>query len=451
MSLMISISGVRGVVGESLTPSVVVNFAGAFGEYSRRGTIVLGRDGRVTGKVIGHLVSSTLLSLGCNVVALGIAPTPTIALAVEALGAAGGISITASHNPMEWNGLKFIGPTGMFLDEQQNGALRSIAEGGALSYAPWNRLGTHTADESFIRKHLEKVFRIPELQRERIARRRLKVVVDCINASGGAIVPPMLRELGCRVVEMNCEMSGVFSRTPEPVPENLDDLCKRVVEEKADIGIAVDPDADRLVLITERGEPFGEEYTVTAAVKFMLEKRRMPNDGRVVVNLSTTRAVDDVARSCGATVVRTPVGEINVASKMKEIGALIGGEGSGGVILPEVHYGRDAMVGIALILQQLAEFNGTLSEFKATLPQYSITKTKVEVRGKDAGSLFESVRRRYASSGTITALDGLKVDFPDSWVHLRKSNTEPVIRIIAEAPDAAAAKSLLRQVQDLLG
>lgn len=450
MSLMISISGVRGIVGESLTPSVVVTYAGAFGEYSRRGTIVIGRDGRITGKIIGHLVSSTLLSLGCNVVALGVVPTPTVALAVEELGAAGGISITASHNPMEWNGLKFIGRSGMFLDEGEQRQLRAIADGNSISYAAWNGIGSHRPDESFVRRHIERALGIPEINKEAIARRRLKVVVDCINAAGGGIVPPLLRELGCRVVEMNCEVSGIFTRTPEPVPENLGALCRRVVEEKADLGIAVDPDVDRLVLITEKGEPFGEEYTVTTAVKYILEKHRGAGE-RVVINLSTTRAVDDIAKACGATVVRTPVGEINVASKMKEIGAVIGGEGSGGVIFPAVHYGRDAIVGIALILQQLTDFRGTLSQFKATLPQYAIVKTKAGLKGKDADAMFDTIRRKYAGKGTFTDTDGLKIDFADSWVHLRKSNTEPIIRIIAEAPTTDRAQSLLSEFQRIVG
>ena len=374
---MVSISGIRGIVGDDLTPEVIVKYASAFAEYCQLGKIVIGRDGRSTGKIIANLASSTLLSMGCDVVALGIAPTPTIAIAVAQLHAAGGVSITASHNPIPWNGLKFFGSTGIFLNGEENREFWRIAESSEHRYKPWNNIGSYLLDDSFIRQHIDMVMNLPYLKPETIRRRHFRVVVDCINASGGLIVPSLLRELGCEVIELNCEVSGVFTRTPEPLPENLGELSARVVAEKADFGVAVDPDVDRLVFITERGEPFGEEYTIASAVKFVLEHdqpRNQKTPQSVVVNLSTTRAVDDIARERKARVYRTPVGEINVVQKMREIGAVIGGEGSGGVILPAMHYGRDAVVGIGLILQELAEFDGPLSSFRSTLPRYEIRK-----------------------------------------------------------------------------
>ncbi len=448
MSLILSISGIRGIVGESLTPDVIVKYSAAFAQYCNNGRIVIGRDGRITGKIIGNVIASTLLSMGCDVVDLGVAPTPTIVLAVEKLSAAGGIAITASHNPMEWNGLKFIAQTRMFLNAEENEKLWEIAEGKKCNYAAWNKIGRHITDVSFIQQHIDSVFDLPYINLEQIIKRKFKIVVDCINASGGTIVPKMLRNLGCEVVELNCEVSGIFSRMPEPVPENLAELCNQVRANKADFGIAVDPDVDRLVLIDEEGNPFGEEYTITTVIKFILEKMKLTTQ-KVVVNLSTTRTVDDVAKKYSAAVFRTPVGEINVAQKMKEVGAIVGGEGSGGVILPAVHYTRDAIVGIGLILQQLAEYNGTISELKESLPNYSIVKSKFEIRRKDTDRVFETILRKYESEGKINTDDGLKIDFEDSWIHLRKSNTEPIIRIIAEARSMDRAKQLIEQLKKI--
>jgi phosphomannomutase len=453
---MVSISGVRGIMGESLTPEVIVKYARSFAQYSNRGAIVLGRDGRVSGKIVGNIVSSTLLAAGCDVVALGIVPTPTVGLAVEQLRAAGGISVTASHNPVEWNGLKFIGPDGMFLDGEANSRLWKIAETPG-KYAPWNEIGKHTSDDSFVGRHIELVLKLPFFDAGVIRRRKFKVVADCIHGAGGVIVPRLLRELGCDVVEMECDCSGLFTRNPEPVPENLVELRRRVAAEHADCGIAVDPDSDRLALVDEKGEPFGEELTVTTAVRFILEKHSVgkirSGQGEkpiVVVNLSTTRAVDDVAMKFGARVVRTPVGEINVAKKMKELEAIVGGEGSGGVILPAVHYTRDAIVGIGLVMQQLAEFGGTLSAFKATLPRYSMVKTKVSVENQDPEGILQSIRKQHGNNGNVNTDDGLKLNYDDSWVHLRRSNTEPIVRIIAEAPTPGKAEELSRRFGELL-
>lgn len=441
MSLMISISGIRGVVGKSLTPEIVVKYAAAFGEYCKRinpqnPEVVLGRDGRITGKIIANIVSSTLLSTGVNVRALGICPTPTVALAVEKLGAAGGISVTASHNPIQWNGLKFFASTGLFLDAEENKEVWKIADNHEVKFASWQTIGTHTADASWIRKHIDAVLALPYLNLDTMRKRKLRVVLDAVNSAGGLIVPTLLKELGCDVIEMNCEVSGVFAHTPEPIPENLTDLCARVKIEKADIGIAVDPDVDRLVFITEKGEPYGEEYTITSAVKFVLEKEKQLGHTYtqwVVVNLSTTRAVDDIATQYGANVHRTPVGEINVAKRMKNIGSVIGGEGSGGVILPAVHTGRDAIVGIALILQFVAECNGTVSELKASLPQYQIAKGKIELGKISPDAALQKIQNSVGKEATINTEDGLRIDYPDYWVHLRKSNTEPIVRVIAEA------------------
>lgn len=460
MSLMVSISGLRGIVGQSLTPDVVVRYASAFAEYCNRGPIVIGRDGRMSGKGIGHVVSSTLLSMGSDVIAIGICPTPTIQLAVEQAGAAGGISVTASHNPIQWNGLKFLASTGLFLDGEENRRFWSLADRPGRSYAMGDKQGTHRAAAEYVDHHIDEILRLCYVDVASLHRRKLKVVLDCVNGSGGVLIPKLLKELGCTVTEMNCDASGAFAHLPEPIPENLTDLCKRVAAEKADLGIAVDPDADRLVLIDERGEPYGEEYTIASVVKFVLEKEskrasqsatRQSDPPTVVVNLSTTRAVDDIARSLGAKVVRTPVGEINVAKKMKEIGALVGGEGSGGVILPKVHLGRDAPVGIGLILQQFTEHDGTVSHFKRTLPQYQISKGKVELGSLNPNQVLSQLATRYATNGHINRLDGLKIDFADSWVHLRKSNTEPIIRIIAEAPDKQQADALVQQFTAAVG
>ena len=451
MSLIVSISGVRGVVGESLTPEVAVLYSKAFAEYclqrtpqSKRCKIVIGRDGRITGKILTNIISSTLLSMGCDVVAIGVCPTPTVALTVEKSDAVGGIAVTASHNPMQWNGMKFFNSTGLFLDTNETKDFLEVVQEQKLGYAGWDKIGTHQSDEAWIQKHIDTILQLKYVDVQKIKNRKFKVVLDCINSAGGVIVPPLLKMLGCEVIEMNCDVSGVFAHTPEPIPENLTALAEKVRAEKADLGIAVDPDVDRLVLITEKGEPLGEEYTIASVVNFVLskEQRAMSPGQKVVVNLSTTRAVDAIAKSYGATVTRTPVGEINVAKKMKEIGAVIGGEGSGGVILPEAHYGRDAIVGIGLVLQMLMEFGGSLSEYKSKLPQYCITKNKFEIGSLNADELLNQVIQKYKSVKLNTD-DGVKIEFTDSWVHLRKSNTEPIVRIIAEAPSVEKAQKLI--------
>ncbi|MEW5797745.1 MAG: phosphoglucosamine mutase [Bacteroidota bacterium] len=449
MSLMVSISGIRGVVGVSLTPDVIIKYVSAFAEYTNRGTLVVGRDGRITGHSIANLIAATLVQAGCTVVDIGICPTPTVGLAVEQMKAAGGIAITASHNPMIWNGMKFIAPTGMFLNGTENRTFWNLADHGNFKYAPWDKQGKIQVKTDFINEHIQAILSLPYIDKKKIAARKFKVVVDCVNASGGIIVPHLLREFGCEVIELHCDVSGIFAHTPEPIPENLTELSARVVQEKADLGIAIDPDSDRLVLITEQGIPFVEEYTIVSATKFVLnaEEKLGKTGNTVVVNLSTTRAVEDIAAEYGATVYRTPVGEINVASRMKELGSVIGGEGSGGVILPQLHLSRDAIVGVGLFLQFLAEFGGTASELKASLPQYEIVKNKIELGAMKPETILAKLHEKYSKTEKTNNDDGLKIDFASSWVHLRKSNTEPIIRIIAEAKTKEEAAKLVERFQ----
>jgi phosphomannomutase len=452
MSLMVSISGIRGVVGESLTPEIVTRYAAAFGRYcaasaGQAPTVVVGRDGRATGGAFTDIIVSSLRATGARVVSLGISPTPTVQLAVEHIGAAGGISVTASHNPMQWNGMKFVAPTGMFLSAQENARLWALAD-EPPQYAAWDRLGGVSVETEWLQRHVDQVLSLPYLDVPSIRKRRLRVVADCINAAGGLIVPPLLTALGCEVIPLNCEVGGIFRRTPEPVPENLGEAAAAVRADRADLGVVVDPDVDRLVLITEEGEPFGEEYTVTSAVRFVLGKLAAAGHAgpsSVVVNLSTTRAVEEVARPFGAQVIRTPVGEINVAQRMKEVNAVVGGEGSGGVILPDVHLGRDAIVGIGLLLQLLVDSGTTLSALKASLPQFSIAKGKSQISSGSPDAALARVLERHGTEGRVTTADGVKIDFEDSWVHLRKSNTEPIVRVIAEARTMNAAEAIVRR------
>ncbi len=440
---MESISGVRGIVGSSLTPEVVVRYAQAFAEFCDKGPIVVGRDGRITGKILTNILVSTLLAKGCNVRAIGICPTPTVALETEHSDAAGGVIVTASHNPMEWNGLKFLNTDGIFLDAEENNVLRNHFTDNPV-YAPWDSIGTHSSRPDAINKHIEAALGLKYIEVESIRKRKFKVVLDCVNASGGVIVPKLLERLGCEVIPIHCDVSGVFAHTPEPLPENLTELAGTVKNESADMGIAVDPDGDRLVLIDENGKPIGEEYSIATIVSFVLSHTEPSDLNRpVVVNLSTTRAVEDIAGRYGTPVIRTPVGEINVAKRMRRERALIGGEGSGGIIHPEVHYGRDAIVGIVILLQYLLEFGKPLSELRASLPDYSIKKDKIQIGNSDPDALLESIAETGDGSGTVTTDDGIRIDYPDYWVHFRKSNTEPIIRIIAEAPTAEEASTIV--------
>ncbi len=463
MPLMVSISGIRGVIGDTLTPDTITRYAAAYAAYCRirangQPTIIVGRDGRITGKAVTDTLVGALQLAGARVVNIGICPTPTVQLAIEHEHAHGGVAVTASHNPMQWNGLKFMASTGLFLDATENAEFWALAAMPPV-YQPWDGVGDERVDATWLQRHVDAVLRLPLLDLAVIRRRKFAVVLDCVNAAGGMIVPGLLRSLGCTVDEMQCDVSGVFQHTPEPIPENLTALAARVAATHADLGIAVDPDVDRLVLINERGEFYGEEYTISTAVDFVLKNRGRLGAAqgipRVVINLSTTRAVEDIARRYGAEVIRTPVGEINVASTMRDIGAIIGGEGSGGVILPAVHLGRDAIVGIGLVLQHLAESGGTLSALKASLPQYAIAKGKLELRGVAPDDVLAAMQERHGTQGKVNTQDGIRIDYPEYWVHLRKSNTEPIIRIIAEAATPAQAQSVVesfrKEISSIMG
>jgi phosphomannomutase len=455
MPLIRSISGLRGTIGDSLTPDVVARYAAAFAEYSGGGTIVVGRDGRPSGRWIEEVVVGTLVACGVNVRAIGIAPTPTVQLATEKSEASGGISITASHNPSQWNGLKFLNSDGIFLGPDECDDFFVVVDRGRSSFASWDALGTFEDAADTIERHVEQTLALPFVDLDALRARRFRVVVDAVNASGSVAVPMLLERCGCDVVRLFCDGSGAFPHTPEPLPENLTQLASATREHGADLGIAVDPDADRLVLIDERGEPIGEEYTITLASDYVLGWEREQDSSKdllAVVNLSTTRAVEDVAARHNAKVLRTPVGEINVAAKMKDVGAVIGGEGSGGVILSALHYGRDSLAGIIITLMSLLRHGSTLSSLRADLPSYQIVKKKAELASRDdAAAVLTEIEQRDGNAARVTTDDGLKLDFERSWVHLRASNTEPIIRVIAEAPTREEAEELAGRFMGMIG
>ena len=427
-TLMPGVSGIRGIIGDGLDPEVIVRYTAAYADFCGRGKIVLGSDGRITGEMVRNIVIGTLLAKGNDVIDIGICPTPTVLFNVKKLKAAGGIQISASHNPNQWNALKLLNSKGEFMTPEENVQMLALLEDSINKFVEWNKLGKLTEYTKGLDDHIESVLKMDYINVPKIRRRKFKVLLDCVNGAGAYSMPKFLQKFGCEVIQMNCEKTGIFPRLPEPIPENLTATMKAVKKHKADIGIVVDPDVDRLVLITEKGEPFGEENTITQAVKFYLSKKK----GNAVVNLSTTRAVDDVAKEFGCKVFRSPVGEANVVKKMKEVKAVIGGEGSGGVILPKVVFGRDALTGTAIMLQHLFELGGKMSQLKKSLPQYFITKKKIELGKLNPDKVIEKLVKKYKSE-QINLEDGLRIDFPDHWVHFRKSNTEPVIRCIVEA------------------
>lgn len=436
--LMRSVSGLRAVVGEGLTPENIIRHVAAFASIQRNGKMVIGRDSRVSGPFMVKLVSGVLMGMGREVIDLGIVPTPTVQFMVEKLKAAGGIAITASHNPVQWNGLKFIDSDGLFLMPDKIATLFSKADENHFTYVPYPQLGTEQQYEQAITEHIEAILGLPFLDLDRIRSRKFRVVVDTVNGAGGKIIPELLARLGCEVIALNTEMNGLFAHTPEPLPENLTGLCQTIREKKADLGIAVDPDVDRCALVDETGTPLGEEYTLALAVKCVLSKKLGP----VVTNLSTSRVIDDVVMYYNSILYRTPVGEIHVAGKMREIGAVIGGEGNGGVILPDVHLGRDAPVAVALTLQLMAEENRPISAIKQSLPQYEIVKDKIDVQGLNVPELMNKIREKFKNA-RMNEDDGLKIDLPDYWIHFRKSNTEPIVRIIVEAGDRNKALDIV--------
>lgn len=444
-NLMMSISGIRGVIGDGLTPQLIVNFTQAFGTYLGGGKIVVGRDSRVTGPMVKHAVMAGLISTGCDVVDIGVCPTPTVQMAVMNLKARGGIAITASHNPIEWNALKLLDSSGMFLDEVQgNNVIKAVNEAKFRNVA-WDQIGKSEIYEQAIDDHIKAILKLNLVNPDQIAKRKYKVVVDCVNGAGGTILPALLQQLGCEAIFINGEPTGLFSHKPEPLAENLTELCEVVKAEKADIGFAVDPDVDRLAIISEQGKPFGEEYTLTAAVNYVLSKK----DGPIVVNASVSQAVDDLAVKFNTRVYRTKVGEIYVAQKMKEVKAAIGGEGNGGVILPELHLGRDAPLAIALILMQLAESGTKASELHLSLPQYFQAKNRIELKELDVSSVLDGLLKKYQTEKTDT-IDGIKILWPDRWVHIRPSNTEPIIRVYSEAKTMEEAEALgFQLIQDV--
>lgn len=434
-TLMVSVSGIRGIVGGGLEPDVIVKYASAYADFCGKGKIIIGRDARITGDMVSNLVIGTLLSKGNDVVDIGICPTPTVLYNVRELNAVGGIAISASHNPNEWNALKLLNNKGEFMTGEENKRMLANLEESVKSYSNWDEIGTLTKFEKGLKNHMNSVLEMKNIDLDAIRKRKFRVLLDCVNGAGVYCMPELLKEFGCEVIEKDCEKTGIFPRLPEPIPENLTGTMKAVIESGADLGVVVDPDVDRLVLITDKGEPFGEENTITSATKFVLSKEK----GSVAVNLSTTRAVDDVAREFGCEVFRSPVGEANVVNKMYEVNAVIGGEGSGGVIYPALQYGRDALVGTALTLQHLLEFGGTLSELKDSLPQYYIAKKKVDLGKNNPDDVINQIKEKYLDFDPNTD-DGLRIDFEDHWVHLRKSNTEPIIRCIAEASSAEKAE-----------
>ncbi len=435
--LMVSISGLRGEIGTTLTPQVVEKYTLAFAKYINGGKVVVGRDSRVSGPLISDIVKGCLVASGCEVIDIGIVTTPTVELEIVHHKAAGGIAITASHNPIQWNGLKFMASDGRFLPPEAAGQVYAMADRGEMALKSWDQLGTVIPDDQAIRRHIEKVLNISYLDVDAIRKRHFKVAVDTVNGAGGVIIPQLLKELGCEVTAINQEPNGRFAHTPEPLPENLTQLSETVRKVKADVGFAVDPDVDRCAIVDNEGNPIGEEYTLVIAAKLVFSKTL----GRMVINMSTSRASEDIAKYYNCMVVRSKVGEINVAEKMKEIDAIIGGEGNGGVILPEVHVGRDAPVAVALTLQALLEHGGTMKELKASLPQYEMVKKKVSIAGLDPDHILDTLKEKYKDYD-INTLDGLKIDFEHSWVHLRKSNTEPIMRVIAEAPTLKEAEAL---------
>ena len=446
--LMVSVSGIRGRVGESLTPEVVARYAAAFGAWSiGQGTskkIVVGRDSRVSGPMFHRIVVGTLQLVGCDVIDIGLTTTPGCQLSVEHHHAAGGLMLSASHNPIEWNALKCIGASGLFLEAAQGAAMRALVESG-IPYATWDAIGSVTTDDQAATRHIEAVLGIPYVDVEAIRARRFKVALDCVRGAGATVMPLLLEQLGCEVVGINMTPDGRFPREPEPVAENLGELEKLVRESGADIGFAVDPDVDRLALVSDRGKAIGEDYTLALAARVVLKHRRGP----LVTNLSTSLVVEAAAREAGVEMVRAPVGEVNVAVRMREVDAAVGGEGNGGVILPEVHLGRDAPIGAALLLQLLVEERRPLSAIVDALPRYVIVKDKLPRPNASLDKVYGALESAFGDA-TPDRQDGLRLAWADRWVHVRPSGTEPIVRVIAEAPDEAGARELVRRSREPL-
>ncbi|MBD0822564.1 phosphoglucosamine mutase [Aestuariibaculum marinum] len=457
MTLIKSISGIRGTiggqVGENLTPIDAVKFAAAYGAWIKQQRdkkdykVVVGRDARISGKMIQDLVMNTLVGMGIHVVDIGLSTTPTVEVAVPMEHADGGIILTASHNPKQWNALKLLNSDGEFLDGVEGAKILEIAESGTIDFADVDSLGKITKNKAYIDLHIIEVLDLPLVTVNPIEEARFKVVVDGVNSTGGWAIPLLLERLGVEVVKLYCEPNGHFPHNPEPLKEHLSELSKRVVEERADFGIVVDPDVDRLAFVDENGEMFGEEYTLVACADYVLSK----TPGNTVSNMSSTRALRDVTEKYGGTYEASAVGEVNVVKLMKQNKVVIGGEGNGGIIYPEAHYGRDALVGVALFLSLLAEKDMKVSELRKTYPDYYMSKKKIELTPSlDVDAILKAIEERYQNE-QLTTIDGVKIDFPENWVHLRKSNTEPIVRIYTEAKSQTLADDLADKFIEEIG
>lgn len=450
MSLIKSISGIRGTIGgrtgEGLSPVDVVKFTAAYAKVIKETTtrdnrtIVVGRDARVSGPMVEGLVVSTLCAMGFDVVNIGLASTPTTEVAVTMEKACGGIILTASHNPGQWNALKLLNESGEFFDDAMGKRVLAIAEAEDFDFANVEDLGHEFVNNTYDAKHIESVLALPLVDVEAIRKANFTVAVDAVNSVGGIVIPRLLKALGVNnIIELNCEATGKFAHTPEPIPENLTQISDLMKTSGADVGFVVDPDVDRLAIVMNGGEMFVEEYTLVAIADYVLSH----TPGSTVSNLSSSRALRDVTQAHGCSYSAAAVGEVNVTTKMKETGAVIGGEGNGGVIYPELHYGRDALVGVALFLSLMARSGKKVTELKAGYPAYAIAKTKVTLTPEiDVDGVLARIKEEYTGRGEITDIDGVKIDFPDAWVHLRKSNTEPIIRIYAEAHTMEQAEAL---------
>ena len=463
MTLIKSISGIRGTIGgkpgEGLSPLDVVKFTSAYAAWIaarnpslKKIKIVVGRDARISGEMVNNLVLGTLQGMGVDVVDIGLSTTPTVEIAVPGENAQGGIILTASHNPKQWNALKLLNEKGEFISEKDGAELLEIAARETYSFADVNSLGRITKDDSYFKKHIDKILALSLVDVPAIKAARFKVVIDCVNSTGGIVVPQLLEALGVEsVVKLYCEPNGEFPHNPEPLPENLRDISKAVKKEKAHLGIVVDPDVDRLALVCEDGEMFGEEYTLVAVAEYVLNKRS-PSEkaagkkSNTVSNLSSTRALRDVTEKHAGTYTASAVGEVNVVKMMKDTDAVIGGEGNGGVILPELHYGRDALVGIALFLSHLAKYGKTCSMLRSTYPDYHISKNKIELTPEiNVDNILAGVQAKYKKQ-PVNTVDGVKIEFDKEWVHLRKSNTEPIIRIYSESESETTADNLAKKI-----
>ncbi len=455
MALIKSISGIRGTIGghpvENLTPIDIVRFAAAYGsvllEKQKSPKVVIGRDGRISGEMVSQLVSQTLVGLGIQVVDLGLSTTPTVEMAVVWEKADGGIILTASHNPKEWNALKLLNAAGEFISAETGALVLELAAKESFQFASVDKLGSITANTSYLQQHIQAVVDYPLVNKEAIAKKQFKVVVDAVNSSGAFAIPQLLKALGVEeVIVLNEEVNGRFAHNPEPLPENLVGLSAEVKKQGASLGIAVDPDVDRLCFVCEDGSMFGEEFTLVAVADYVLSHRK----GNTVSNMSSTKALKEITLQHGGIYYPSAVGEVNVVKKMKEVGAVIGGEGNGGIIVPDFHYGRDALIGVGLFLSALAQHKNGIKSFRTKYPDYFISKNKIELeKGVNVKNIFEKIEKKYKKQ-PINTEDGLKIEFESDWVHLRTSNTEPIIRIYAESNFETTANNIaLRLMQDI--